>query len=260
MAVTIPVNFIQVFETYSQLLAAPNPGGFAWVVDASEDTTVTTGSALYYWKDQWIKKYEMEVMDKPTTKLTNLNIVKKLSSSAGKLFYDGTQLALSTDIGSIVNEIAPALITQAVDTTVSPIVSSIVANAMEDIVSGLNTAIGESASTLRGEFGAADVSTLSTANSNIATAKTEVLGAVVKSASNTNSIAASVDSVTRDLTMSVRIATTTGNRASVSSAGLFVSKELPADAANNDIAIFNGTAWVKMALSSIPSTLGWTTV
>ena len=261
MAETVQINYMRVYDTYANLLAETNPSGLAWVADASEDSTVGSGAALYYWKNgSWVKKYEMEMMDRPSTVLTNLNVVKKISAVNGNLFYDGVRVARISDVAEVVNDVAAPIIAEAVDIAVGPIVAALVQDSMAEVISDLNEAIGTAASGLRGEFAAADSNTLSTANSNIATAKSEVLAEVIKSASSTNAIVASVNSETRDLTMALKISTVDNNMAEVSSDGLFVAKELPVNAVNNDIAVFNGTTWVKMALSSIPSTLRWTTV
>lgn len=261
MANIISTNFIRVFETYPSLLADTTPGGLAWVVDATADETVDEGSALYYWqKTRWVKKYEMEMMDRPTTMLHNFKTIIQFNELDDKLYFGDVQLARASDVEAIVQEVAPAIIVEAVDASVGQIVTMLVDSAMAGVVATLNNNITAATNTLRQEFAQADTTVLTTANSNIAAAKTEVLGAVVQTASNTDSISASLDTESRDLKMSLRVSTATGNRLSVDTAGAFVSKELPSDAVADDIAVFNGTAWVKMALSAIPSTLGWTTV
>ena len=81
--------------------------GFVWVVDASGDTTVTSGSALYLWDSEnstWLKCTEAESMDlvvdwtdvqnKPDT-ITYLGNVTNAANGLVKLTASGTYPALS---------------------------------------------------------------------------------------------------------------------------------------------------------------------
>lgn len=54
----------RVYETYDRMLEDPTPPKFAWVIDATGDTTVSEGAAFYAYKDgRWRKLYESEAMD-----------------------------------------------------------------------------------------------------------------------------------------------------------------------------------------------------
>lgn len=64
------VGVTKEYKTYAEMLADPNPGAFGWVIDATGDTTVTKGGALYAFSEitrSWIKRYESEVMDQDLT-------------------------------------------------------------------------------------------------------------------------------------------------------------------------------------------------
>ena len=54
----------KVYDTYEEMLSDKSPGEFAWVMDASGDSTVDSGAAFYHRKDRnWQKLYESEAMD-----------------------------------------------------------------------------------------------------------------------------------------------------------------------------------------------------
>lgn len=54
----------RVYDTYQLMISDKHPSDFAWCIDASEDPTVNTGSAFYYYKNgKWQKLYESEAMD-----------------------------------------------------------------------------------------------------------------------------------------------------------------------------------------------------
>lgn len=53
------------YQTYADMLREKYPGKLAWVIDASEDPTVESGSALYAYRETtktWEKIYETEMM------------------------------------------------------------------------------------------------------------------------------------------------------------------------------------------------------
>ena len=262
MADVIDLNYMRVFNTYDEMLDVANPGGLAWVIDASGDPTVGTSSALYFYKNGWQKKYEMEDMDAPKVMVSNLNVLRKFSLNAEGLLFDGVKLALAADIVPVVNEVAGPIITQAISDSVAPIVTSLVSSSLETVRADLNSNIDTLGTTLRSEFAEADATVLSTANNNIATAKAEVLGSVLRDVKDTQSMDLSITTEAGIKTVSakLRVDAAAGNRLSVSEDGVYVQKELPSNAVENDIAIFDGTKWIKMALADIPSTLGWSTV
>ncbi len=59
------VGKTRTYQTWDDMLKEQYPGKLAWVVDASGDPTVNTGSALYTWRQYqgWVKIYETESMD-----------------------------------------------------------------------------------------------------------------------------------------------------------------------------------------------------
>ena len=59
------VGKTRTYQTWDDMLKEQYPGKLAWVVDASGDPTVNTGSALYTWREYqgWVKIYETESMD-----------------------------------------------------------------------------------------------------------------------------------------------------------------------------------------------------
>lgn len=59
------VGTTKTYQTWDDMLQEQYPGKLAWVVDASGDPTVESGSALYTWREYqgWVKIYETEYMD-----------------------------------------------------------------------------------------------------------------------------------------------------------------------------------------------------
>ena len=54
----------KVYKTYSDLMHESSPPNFAWVLDATEDPTVSVGAAFYVNRTtHWQKLYESEAMD-----------------------------------------------------------------------------------------------------------------------------------------------------------------------------------------------------
>lgn len=256
----VQINNIAVFQTYDDLLAMTNPKGLAWVIDATSDPTVGRGSALYYWDGEtWSKRYETEMMDRPVNRVNNIEVLKRLTEVNNKLYYAGVRISRISDVEEVVTNIAGPIINVAVANTVGPVAVEAVETAMAEVLDDINGAISSSESTLRSEYQQADTSLASTLNTNIGNTKTDILNTVVQTAETTNSISADI-SETRKLTMNIRRDSNANNRLSVSSAGVLVSPELPTDAANGDLAMFNGTSWVKKSPSELPSTLAWASV
>ena len=57
-------GMLKSYPTYADMLADERPGKFAFVADATGDTTVNRGFALYYYKgSSWKKFFEEEAMD-----------------------------------------------------------------------------------------------------------------------------------------------------------------------------------------------------
>jgi hypothetical protein len=262
MAKVMQITNLLVFETYQDLLDMPGPSGLAWVIDATGDSTVENGSALYFWdavQSKWVKKYETEMMDRPVNRIYNIESLKKITEYDGNLYFAGVRIARISDIEGVVTVIATPIINSAVGEVVGPVAVDAVEDAMAEVISDINTALSNMESQLREEYQQADSSLLGTANANIASAKSDVLRSVINSAGNSNSITSSVDA-SKKLTMSLKRDSNQLNRLSVSSAGVMVSPELPTDATNGDLAMFNGTSWIRKNPSELPSTLQWATI
>lgn len=102
-------------------IESPKKGDQCWVVDATGDSTVTKGAAIYIWNGtEWKKVSEDESIDvifewaaiqgKPSSAVediddavtkrhehTNKTVLDKLSDAAGNLTYNGTNVATITD-------------------------------------------------------------------------------------------------------------------------------------------------------------------
>ena len=105
-------------------LAADRDGDTCWVVDATDDPTVTTGAALYVWDGaDWVKVAEAESLDvavtwdnvggRPTSSVaaiddavtkahthTNKTLLDLLGVEDGELTYDGVKVDTDTDSGN----------------------------------------------------------------------------------------------------------------------------------------------------------------
>ena len=89
------------YGTYLEMLQDRQPGKFAYVLDASADSTVGSGFAYYVYEEGvWKKLFEQEAMDIEHSghNHTNMEVLNLFSIVARRPVFDGRALAYKTEL------------------------------------------------------------------------------------------------------------------------------------------------------------------